>query len=104
MFAIIISFYILALSVVPCSDMYNECNNSKSKTEHTQSHNHNQDKDDSCTPFCNCTCCISGVTVFTPNQLTAEILDDFILTKESLLYNSTFTSNFYGNIWQPPKV
>lgn len=101
---IIFSIYILTLSVVPCSDMINECYNKKAKIEHSQNHNHNQDKDDNCTPFCNCTCCVSGITVFTLNQIVAEIQDNFVLTPETLSYNSTFTSSFYRNIWQPPKL
>jgi hypothetical protein len=103
-FAFFMAIYILVLSVVPCSDIHNACNKENSKTELSQNHDHQQDQDDNCTPFCTCTCCsASFVSVdFTPFQLTKPT--EFTISQKITIRNFSLISNFYGNIWQPPKI
>ena len=88
---------------MPCSDIKNECNTASKKEQHS-SHQHNQDKDDNCTPFCSCTCCVSGISASFPKHSVTTNL----ITHQSIgnipNYNSQFISHFYGNLWQPPKI
>ncbi len=92
----------LALSVVPCSDVHNDCNNSK--TELIQSHDHKQDQNDNCSPFCTCACCSASVVAsyLVPTQYNAPM--EFSIAQKISICNFSFISNFFGNIWQPPKV
>lgn len=98
------AIYILVLSAVPCSDAHNDCNDSKAKTELAQDHEHQQDHDDTCSPFCTCACC--GVSIinmnFTPLQVKTNIV--FALVQKVTICNSSLISNFFGSIWQPPKI
>ena len=103
-FAFFISFYILVLSSVPCNDMGNKCNKNSINKEHTQNHDHQQDTDDNCTPFCTCSCCSSSVLeiYFTPFCIKKPI--EFSISQKITIRNFSFVSNYFGNIWQPPKI
>ena len=98
------ALYILVLGAVPCSDMHNKCNTENSKTELTQNHDHQQDQDDNCTPFCTCACCSASVIAvdFAPFKLKNPTV--FHISEKVSLRNFTFISNFFGSIWQPPKI
>jgi hypothetical protein len=101
LFLHIFSIYILALSVMPCSDAYNNC---KSETVFTEAHNHKSDRNDNCSPFCTCTCCSTTANPkFTP--LKFDIAKP-IATSKITYHNRdfSFVSNYCGNIWQPPKI
>ncbi|WP_346770863.1 DUF6660 family protein [Flavobacterium filum] len=104
LFAFFMAIYILVLSAVPCSDVHNDCNDKKTKTELTQNHDHQQDQDDNCTPFCTCTCCSASVIAvdFVPFQIKNPTV--FHISEKVSLRNFTFISNFFGSIWQPPKI
>ena len=103
-FAYIMAFYILVLSVVPCSDVHNDCKDKKSKTELTQNHDHKQDKDDHCSPFCTCTCCATSVVAIDFTLFQIKKPTDFTISQKVAIRNFSFLSNFFGNIWQPPKI
>jgi len=98
------AFYILVLSVVPCSDVHNVCNDKSTKKELTQNHDHKQDQDDNCSPFCTCACCAASVIAvdFKPFKLKKPTA--FSISQKVSIRNFSFLSNFYGNIWQPPKI
>ncbi len=100
----ILAFYILVLSAMPCGDMHNDCNGSNAKTELSQNHDHQKDKDDYCSPFCTCSCCSASIVAldFKPFQLKKPA--EFSITQKLTIRNFSFVSNFYGNIWQPPKI
>ena len=102
--AFFMAFYILVLSAVPCNDMHNKCNSKNAKTELTQNHDHQQDKDDNCTPFCTCACCSASVVAldFAPFRIKKPA--EFSITKKITIRNFSFVSNYFGNIWQPPKI
>ena len=103
-FAYIFSIYILALSVMPCSDVYNDCKSDTALAQSSQSHNHKSDHNDVCSPFCTCTCCsVSANPQFTP--FVVKVAKPLVTTKLTFPNRDFFfVSNFYGNIWQPPKV
>lgn len=103
-FWLIFSFYILILSVLPCTDK-EECNEPtqttiSSNTEH-QNHDHVTEH---CSPFCVCACCGTNIS-FSPFS-TFKIIERPIFNSSIpySLFNEYFKSNFYGNIWQPPQL
>lgn len=104
LFAYIFSIYILALSVMPCSDAYNDCESDTTYKEYSQAHNHSTDHNDNCSPFCTCTCCSTTANPkFTPLkfQITKPIVSSKITYP---IRDFSFISNYCGNIWQPPKI
>lgn len=103
-FAFFMAIYILVLSAVPCSDVHNECNDKNSKTGLTQNHDHQQDKDDNCSPFCICTCCSASVVFLDFALFQIKIPNEFSITEKLTIRNFSFVSNYFGNIWQPPKI
>lgn len=103
-FAYFMALYILVLSVVPCSDVHNNCNDKKATTELTQNHDHQQDKDDNCSPFCTCTCCSANVIALDFKPFQIKNPTQFSFSQKVATRNFSFISNFYGNIWQPPKI
>lgn len=103
-FTIIFSIYLVAISFLPCGDAYNDCNNSKPQTETTQDHSHKNDHNDICSPFCTCACCSTTVNfAFQPLKIKEAKLI-FAETQKFPIWDFNFVSNFYGNIWQPPKI
>ncbi|WP_309922238.1 MULTISPECIES: DUF6660 family protein [unclassified Arcicella] len=107
-YSVILSMYILVLACLPCGDV-NDCNKvsgdthySLSKTNHTE---HTEDTE-TCSPFCTCACCGMNIAFrFYLPTLTIENESSFYTGKTIIVYkNESPLSNFYGNIWQPPKV
>jgi len=82
-----------------------ECiDNSKTATAISSTdHNNHQHENEACNPFCSCACCGQ---VFYPNfhlakiaaKPTAHLKQQFFYTNVSL------SSDYFGNIWQPPKI
>ena len=103
-FAFFMAIYILVLGAVPCSDMHNKCNTENSKTELTQNHNHQNDTNDNCTPFCTCACCSASVVAldFAPFHIKKPA--EFSISQKITIRNFSFVSNYFGNIWKPPKI
>jgi primosomal protein N' len=106
-FSVIFSLYILVLSCLPCGDA-DECkvadseNMTISKEKHPE---HQQDTED-CSPFCTCACCGSTIVYHFQGlvSMTEESPSFFPLRERIVIKNDSFASNFYGNIWQPPKI
>lgn len=100
----IFSIYLLALSLVPCSDAINECQNIDVEYSHDHEHDHDSDHDDHCTPFCSCSCC--GTSMINNSVLIPflKLRDKVILSNEVINFESSFFSSFFGAIWQPPKL
>jgi hypothetical protein len=103
-FTAIWAFYLMVLSIVPCSDAHNLCNTTQATMAAEQTHRHDQDKDDICTPFCHCSCCSVSIAILTPgfpgeNRHAATYVDNKIF-----IHDFSFLSGYYGNIWQPPKI
>ena len=98
---VILSLYVFVLAAMPCIDE----GENNSVTYSLKKDNHSHDKEnDLCSPFCICSCC-SGVTLLYETAIAYEFQKEFegIKTSNSF-YTSTLHSNFYGNIWQPPKI
>ena len=100
LFAFFMAFHILALSIMPCNDVHNDCSSFKTKSQITQNenHNHKSDHNDLCSPFCSCDCC-QTVMVINFTNTSIKIKNLFIESDVKIANH-----NFYGNIWQPPKI
>lgn len=96
--AIILAFYSLALSLVPCNDVHADEHGSTVIHKNADDH---EEHNDVCTPFCQCSCCQSFVdllqikpfkpTAFIPNINFSNYIE------ESLPLLSV-------DHWQPPKI
>lgn len=103
-FALIFSVYFLALSVMPCNDAFGMNTNNSSKSEFTQSDNNNTERNDICSPFCTCSCCNTPVYL-SFDAFSIKANKPVIASRLKLpVRNFSFASNFYVNIWQPPKI
>ncbi len=98
----LLSFYIIMLAAYPCVDTHDISHaNITSQLEENHSHEHATDL---CSPFCVCNCCGQQVLTF------LDIVNYVVPTKfeeirtSNSIYTSVFHSNFYGSIWQPPKI
>ncbi len=99
--------YILVLSCLPCGDM-EDCKvlSDDNISFSTTSHSEHQEDTETCSPFCICACCGTNIAYnfFFPTY-TPEKQPNFYSQKSKIVYaNDSFSSNFYGNIWQPPKI
>jgi hypothetical protein len=101
--ALILALYVLLLPCVPCMDM-DECTGDSATETSSSSTNHDNDENEACNPFCSCACCGQ---VFYPNLQpgkTAAYKPLIDLKYQSLYTCNALSSDFYGNIWQPPKL
>src|SRR5690349_4783185 len=93
----IMSLLVLGLSCLPCS--YETMLEHKITKHDREDADHNHD--DSCSPFCHCTCCAG----FSVNHFTATV-------SECALSNSKFFTDYLPDniievslpIWQPPQL
>lgn len=104
LFVFIFSTYLLALSIMPCTDMQNG-QDDRSSHQLEQTRDNHSDSSDLCSPFCLCSCC----GTVSENLLQFEAFDFSKAKTNATLqltsyYNPYFIAGFYGNIWQPPKV
>lgn len=101
--------YMLALSLVPCGDGGGgilEIANHLFGTEHQHLSDHEQHSndcgDDTCTPFCICSCCSSALDIPTELPVRIKIPTPFPNTIPSCFQNE-ISFSFDQSIWQPPK-
>lgn len=101
--AFILCITIMALSIMPCKDI--RASTSQHPVTISQSSGtHQCGHDDHCSPFCLCSCCSRTATseaAGTAFRLNAPAT--ITEKKEYLVREVTFSSNFFDNIWQPPK-
>jgi hypothetical protein len=101
-FTLILSFFLLYLSCLPCSDS-TECN-IKAPAAVSATDNHQQHKHDAeaCTPFCSCSCCPASAfyAPFTKMQINKVIVQ----SEKYPIFSVAFNTGAYISIWQPPKI
>jgi hypothetical protein len=92
---------------MPCTDAVAEPLNSSApqtaimKSVHGHQHNCNHE----CSPFCTCNCCSTACFVAYKQVMPLKLPGtQFTSVNKIALLNEKVVSNFYGNIWQPPKV
>jgi hypothetical protein len=97
----ILSIIILILSCMPCADKEQDVPFEKETVNNSSKQNHDNDV---CSPLCVCNCC--GRQGFVYNTIsTCNIFSvKTIIDKKLPEYKSIIASNFYGSIWQPPKI
>jgi hypothetical protein len=104
-FTLLLAFYLLAISLLPCSDVHNDCKNTLTQNEQQQNQDHKTTHRDICSPFCSCSCCqvVSNIpqqTIFP--QLEAKF--QFLAAPVFLTQSNFFHSQFLSSIWQPPRT
>ena len=108
-FVHIFTFYMFSLSLVPCGDGGGgilEIANDLFGIEHQHLSDHEQHSnncaDDTCPPFCICSCCSSALD--TPVKLSFQIKSPpQISVKVHSFLPNILHSSFHHCIWQPPK-
>ena len=99
--AVILSMYVLVLSCLPCrNDACHVLNNGKISTSQTNYTDHQE----SCSPFCACCGSIISFGFHFPVSVPDNQTSFFTQRVKNILHDDSFFSNFYGNIWQPPKI
>lgn len=97
--------YILGLSFVPCSDANIRSEVTAMETQFNEPHNHSEDTTDACSIFCYCNCCSGNITVFEYQLPKIEGIPISIYFDNRMpVLNTPILSNYFGTIWQPPKV
>jgi hypothetical protein len=101
----IFSLYLLVLPVVSCAAEADGCMGElQSSVTQTENHPGHEKKTEDCGAFCTCSCCVHIVSI---NFQTPVIIIDkpLIKSKQLSVYNNiSLHSNYFGNIWQPPKI
>ena len=101
---LIFSIYLLALSIVPCSDAFNAGQNDKENVTFSAAHDHSTENADFCSSFCICNCCTSPViSKFQAYHLPIPIIKIFPEQKFPIRKLS-FISVYTGNTWHPPQI
>jgi hypothetical protein len=100
--AILLSFYIFTLAVMPCGDKEDGKLPSADAIEYSiiDQSNH-ESHSEHCSPFCMCACCGQSMS-FSHFQNTIEQKPQIALQKLQE-YQSVFVFEASFSIWQPPK-
>lgn len=101
----ILSIYMLALSLVPCSDgmdfMHSDCDTDTEVVDN--SHNHSDhDHEDLCTPFCICACCGSMAMIPTTIDYSGSYAKVPTLCLHN--YQSNYSFDYSKGVWHPPTL
>ena len=101
-FTLIMSFFLLYLSCLSCSDS-KECNiNAEQKVSATTNHEQHKHTSEACTPFCNCSCC--AASAFHQPFAKQQALKQIFQSVKYHIQNDSFLSQEFSSIWQPPKI
>jgi hypothetical protein len=105
----IFTFYILALSIVPCSDGGSgivEIIKHYFDIEHQEFSDHEQHSnscgDDNCSTFCICSCCSANLDFPSKTVFKIKTPTPFTGLKPSFVLE-IIHSSFFAPVWQPPK-
>lgn len=97
--------YLVALSLLPCSDADDHCRDTPAGVEQADGpHDHAGDTGDGCSPLCSCGCCSISIIWFEYSSPGICPLLQQYTSKKVAMPADFIVSNYYGNIWQPPKV
>lgn len=102
--------YVLVLSLVPCSDhesgliFEEQCStiaHDHDKTNNNDTHDH---INDTCTPFCTCSCCGIALNVFSIKFIEMCRLYETTLSLQTSTQEYKIVAQYLRAIWQPPQV
>ena len=106
----IFTIYMLALSLIPCGDGGGgivELANHFFGLEHQHVSDHQQHSqgcgDDTCSPFCVCSCCSSAIDIPIKLPLEEKYFPPKAVNTPSF-FSSIIPFSFHDTIWQPPKL
>jgi hypothetical protein len=99
---LLFNLYLLVLPCLPCGDV-DECVKENKKSNLLQKEHNPKDghTEDTCTPFCHCSCCTSLVTFLAHTTEKHKI--KFLIKKNYNLESTQYATNSGSAIWQPPK-
>ncbi|PLK44889.1 DUF6660 family protein [Emticicia sp. TH156] len=106
-FSVILALYVLTLSFLPCGDIEDCTETGIDKILFSQTdHSSHQEDAEYCSPFCICACCGTNISFnFYIPFLETENPIFFYEQNSKIAYRNDFSfSNFYANIWQPPRL
>ena len=104
-FWLLFSFFLLTLSVYPCSENDSCENNIKKETTTKDKHHKDSQKTEHCTPFCTCSHCPSSIFYyFKSNIILKKKTFSFQENKLLSFYSFTYNKKIANSIWQPPKI
>ncbi len=91
---------------MPCSDVKaQDTNVSYSQISMNSESSHSEGKDDTCSPFCFCSCCQITVTAFKIEPLLEIPFQvKFYFSNKIHFHKNNIAYQVYDHIWQPPKI
>ncbi|PJJ66640.1 DUF6660 family protein [Chryseobacterium geocarposphaerae] len=106
LFRLLLTFYFVALSIMPCNDVAAKQLNATPNfayVNNPQEHSHSSN--DTCSPLCFCNCCQMTVTSFKiePVIIFPEQVRSYF-SKKIFFQKNDFAYLVYDQIWQPPKI
>jgi hypothetical protein len=97
--ALLLAFYILALSAMPCNDIHaiaiDSTDTGVTLQSHEDEHEHHMDL---CSPFCSCDCC--QTVAETVNQIQTQIENSFFSADVAPCFHTEIES--ISSFWRPP--
>ena len=90
----------MVMFVIPCADAC-ENNSHEIKFSLQSAQDHHEEHNDTCSPFCTCSCCAQQITF--NNFPTLSFASPQIVLTFSF-FKQLFISSFLSAIWQPPKI
>jgi hypothetical protein len=101
---LIFSIYLLVLPGIACAGTDGCADEIQSAVTQTGNNTGHENEKEDCGAFCTCSCCVHIVSV--SFQSPVIIVDKpLIKSKQQSVYNNiSLPSNYFGNIWQPPKM
>jgi Family of unknown function (DUF6660) len=103
---IILAAYIMGISMIPCSEVIQECLFDGAQRDLTELKSQlPNDRDggvhDHCSPFCVCDCC--GATIWTMENPLAAVDKLTAPCSTPSIFKTLLSNPDQGDIWQPPK-
>ncbi len=100
--SLLLGIYLMALTLMPCSDAHQIQQNSTTSISSFNHHPHDN-RIDLCSPFCGCSCCGNSL-IFRISNI--EPIADYTLFFITTYNSSTQTHkeySYHNHIWQPPR-
>jgi len=95
---------LMALSVMPCSDIHAQPDLHRQTTFQEAGSNHG-DHQDHCSPFCLCNCCARTLTLEATGLIVTNLSSLAPIKKTKYwIQNESFDGQFFASILQPPKL
>ena len=99
--AFILSIYIFALNLAPCTDYDVPDNDVKTEISQAFSDDHQHQGSDLCPPFCQCCCCHIHATHFKIVEFTINSTE---IPTDIFHYFNGLEKDFNNSILQPPRA